>query len=70
MNSSDYLVDDLNSARGFSISLLNSVLEKYGAEIVDFYHTYPLFTATVSMNNSVYVLIYIKPKKRWYLQSI
>jgi hypothetical protein len=60
------LLKDLNCMRVFEPAGLQTIIEKYGFEVVDFEHLHNAFILRLVTEDHIAGLVYVKPKKRWY----
>ncbi|WP_353685428.1 hypothetical protein [Thermodesulfovibrio sp. 3462-1] len=63
----DMVIEDLNFFRGFDHKKLDTIFKKYGLEVVDDEHIQNACILTLAGGNDLFKIVYIKPKKRWYV---
>jgi hypothetical protein len=65
------LLHDLNAMKFFNSEAVQTVVEKYGYEVVDFHHIYNAFVLVIAPPNEerIYHLVFVKPTRRWYISE-
>jgi len=64
------LLQDLNAMKFFNSEAVQTVVEKYGYEVVDFFHEWNFFVLLVADEKNVAKLVYVKPKRKWYVSDL